>query len=76
MGWFSKCASLTGKISSARRKQTFQSGVIASPQKTVGLEHCFPKWAVPPPWGRCFDIGGGYHCFYIHIFCIILLFLP
>ena len=22
------------------------------------LKHCFPKWAVPPPWGRCFDIGG------------------
>ena len=22
------------------------------------LNHCFPKWAVPPPWGRCFDIGG------------------
>ena len=26
--------------------------------KANPLDHCFPKWAVPPPWGRCFDIGG------------------
>ena len=22
------------------------------------LDRCFPKWAVPPPWGRSFDIRG------------------
>ena len=38
----------------------------------VHIYHCFPKWAVPPPWGRCFDIGGAVSGG--GILCLILLF--